>query len=560
MASPSFERAPAAASSPSPSPGALLFLRGRDADARVRALVAQRRSLRPALGSLALALVERRAYEKLGFRSLGDYARERLGLTARAVREHARVWKALAPLPLLRASLLSGEVSFSAVRRAVALVPPELDAMAAKSLRGRTVRAAEAMVAALRAGEGVAAEAERPPERVEVRLHVPAPLAARWCAALELARRMAGESLPAWEAAEAMAAEGLAALPPDVVAEASERLGVQRREPARARPRTPRVSREHGLRHHAFPLLPWSQAAAPRGHPLDPDALLAFARAATPHALDAALRRTIRGLQQIDHDLGLLLRQLLERRLYRELGFPTFERYAEERADLSPRTARRRVRLARQGAPASPLATAFRSGALTEAQALGVADACDPSSEAWWVGFARAHTLRRLGDEVAQQGATRTAVAFRAPPEAADVILLALEAARLHLARAAGCDAGAAAAFSWLVEHALEAWQEQGATFHDYADFTRDGFRCTAPGCTARRNLHAHHVVFRSAGGPDVPWNRTTLCAFHHLRGVHARTVSCQGRAPDGLEFALGLRAEGPPLLRARSGDVLAAR
>jgi hypothetical protein len=116
---------------------------------------------------------------------------------------------------------------------------------------------------------------------------------------------------------------------------------------------------------------------------------------------------------------------------------------------------------------------------------------------------------------------------------------------------------GAADAFSWLVEHALAAWEAAGRTFHDYADFERDGFRCTAPGCTARRNLQSHHVVFRSHGGPDVAWNRTTLCAFHHLRGIHARTVSCHGRAPGALAFALGLRSAGPPLLRALSGDVL---
>jgi hypothetical protein len=108
-----------------------------------------------------------------------------------------------------------------------------------------------------------------------------------------------------------------------------------------------------------------------------------------------------------------------------------------------------------------------------------------------------------------------------------------------------------------MLDHAIAEWRTQGDSFHDYADFSRDRFRCTAPGCTARRNLHAHHIVFRSHAGPDTPRNRTTLCAFHHLRGIHAGTVSCQGHAPDGLVFALGVRATGPPLLRAASGDVL---
>lgn len=41
-------------------------------------------------------------------------------------------------------------------------------------------------------------------------------------------------------------------------------------------------------------------------------------------------------------------------------------------------------------------------------------------------------------------------------------------------------------ALAWMIEHAILAWTEQGAQFHDYADFERDGYRCTAPGCTGR--------------------------------------------------------------------------
>jgi hypothetical protein len=51
-----------------------------------------------------------------------------------------------------------------------------------------------------------------------------------------------------------------------------------------------------------------------------------------------------------------VLRQILERELYRELGFGRFEEYVVERLDLSARTARRLVRLAH--APEA-VATAF---------------------------------------------------------------------------------------------------------------------------------------------------------------------------------------------------------
>jgi hypothetical protein len=47
-----------------------------------------------------------------------------------------------------------------------------------------------------------------------------------------------------------------------------------------------------------------------------------------------------------------------------------------------------------------------------------------------------------------------------------------------------------------------------------------------------------------------------TLCAFHHLRGIHAGRVRCTGRAPDGLRWQLGIRAGAAPLASYRSGDV----
>lgn len=69
------------------------------------------------------------------------------------------------------------------------------------------------------------------------------------------------------------------------------------------------------------------------------------------------------------------------------------------------------------------------------------------------------------------------------------------------------------------------------------------------PACSARRGLESHHLHFQSAGGADEPWNRTTLCAFHHYRGVHLGQLGIRGRAPDRLVFELGVG-------RFRSGDL----
>jgi hypothetical protein len=74
---------------------------------------------------------------------------------------------------------------------------------------------------------------------------------------------------------------------------------------------------------------------------------------------------------------------------------------------------------------------------------------------------------------------------------------------------------------------------------------------CSTPRCAARagRNLQDHHIVFRSRGGSDALANRTTLCAWHPLRGVHAGRMRCTGAAPDALRFELGIRRGRRPLL-----------
>ena len=74
----------------------------------------------------------------------------------------------------------------------------------------------------------------------------------------------------------------------------------------------------------------------------------------------------------------------------------------------------------------------------------------------------------------------------------------------------------------------------------------RDGWRCTAPGCTARAELEKHHVRYRSHGGGDDPSNLTTLCRFHHRQGEHGGLLRVRGRAPDALRFRLGNGPDAP--------------
>ncbi|MGV8121403.1 MAG: HNH endonuclease [Candidatus Xenobiia bacterium LiM19] len=51
----------------------------------------------------------------------------------------------------------------------------------------------------------------------------------------------------------------------------------------------------------------------------------------------------------------------------------------------------------------------------------------------------------------------------------------------------------------------------------------RDGCHCQVPGCSNCRNLHAHHLVFRSQGGCDEPWNELCLCTKNLAVPVHTK-------------------------------------
>lgn len=98
-----------------------------------------------------------------------------------------------------------------------------------------------------------------------------------------------------------------------------------------------------------------------------------------------------------------------------------------------------------------------------------------------------------------------------------------------------------------MLEDYVGTWDDPEAMPKRASDriYTRDGWRCTAPGCTSRRNLEDHHLEYRSHGGSNDPSNRTTLCRFHHQMGEHGLVASCRGTAPLGIVWRLGREGVG---------------
>src|SRR5438552_2355975 len=81
-------------------------------DGWLRRLAGQDARCRMVLGRLARAFLHVRGQQGLGFARLGDYARERLGMSARELQSLARVSARLEGLPEIRRAYENGEVSW----------------------------------------------------------------------------------------------------------------------------------------------------------------------------------------------------------------------------------------------------------------------------------------------------------------------------------------------------------------------------------------------------------------------------------------------------------------
>src|SRR5438093_8289674 len=413
-------------------------------DGWLRRLAAQDARGRIVLGRLARAFLRRRGHHDLGFSRLGDYSRERLGISAREHQSLATVSARLERLPQLRAAFADGVLSWAQIRLLTAVATPEDEAEWLARAEGRTVRALAAVMRTPPDGED--------DDAARFRLRCPRRVRLLWQEVVALARRLAGSDLTQGQAAEAIAAEGLSARP-----RCAETWPAA--EPPVPTPADPDETRA------VFADLDWS--AIRDAVPHDIDGLEADGDGLDPFALDARMRAVLRAMRRIDWQLGRLLRVFLDRRLYRLMEFPSAERYVIERLGLSPRKARALVAVERK---------------------------------------------------------TWQAVAFAHPH---DSLIGGLELLLLHVKA------------EW-----------EGQPRHRDPVFARDGWRCAVPICTARRELHDHHVVFRSRGGGNARANRITLCAWHHLRGVHAGRVQAEGEAPDRITWQIGVRPGRRALVR----------
>jgi phosphatidylserine/phosphatidylglycerophosphate/cardiolipin synthase-like enzyme len=125
------------------------------------------------------------------------------------------------------------------------------------------------------------------------------------------------------------------------------------------------------------------------------------------------------------------------------------------------------------------------------------------------------------------------------PVSVAEVVKAAFRAARAAAKRWLS----AGECLVTLAEHFVEVWRAQLKQANTLARriLARDRHFCQVPGCS-RAAVHSHHIKLRSQGGSNDPSNQISLCAAHHLHGIHGGRMRVTGAAPDKLAWEFGLR------------------
>jgi hypothetical protein len=555
---------------------------------RLARLAATVGPLRRLLAAIAERLIATKAPERLCYPRLGDFARERVGISARQLQELARVHRALAGLPALECALVANRLSWSKVRLIARVATAEDEAAwIARALTLPTRRLEREVRDATRCPEPEDAEEALPQRRVAVRC-TPV-VREKWILVCEMAERVAGQRLRAGEVLELVAAEVFSAISIDpAFAEIPD-------EPSARLPSKAASARE--------------EAAAPeprarsRGLPRTIASLAAGLDEADAFELDRRLRLAVRLEQTLDAAIAPLLRRVTSPGYEWRGDYCTLPTYASEQLGMSVSKARALLRLERAADVCPELRDAYRSGRLSWVKAhcllplllLDIPGEWRPA----WVSWAERVTVRRLEEDVERALLLRAGhslawqrcqfhperardaippaerqmcahdvdteatqlLAWRVPCDVAVLFRAVRETLRSRLRAAHGRFLGDGEVFEALLDCALLAWtlRDPRARRPDPV-IERESYRCAVPGCTSRRNLHDHHLTFRSAGGSDTPANRIALCAFHHQRCLHVGLMRIRGRAPDGLVFELGLRRGAPPLVRYRSGDIAVPR
>lgn len=296
---------------------------------------------------------------------------------------------------------------------------------------------------------------------------------------------------------------------------------------------------------------------------------------------------------------GRLLLDMMAHSLQQELMFLTIDHYCWSRLGISGSTARSRIRMAKDFYHYPDLRAAYMSEELTneKVRLLGKVFWAGTSRMEEWIEYARKVTALSLSKAVAgfirlyeassserydmtpweihdcterqilekcsrgigrpqrfdlqmsAQGAhliPEITNHFYLPADLRELWDLAYSSYEWHCEEAEA-SSDVSAFITTLLINFLETWAPSKERFDLHKRvLERDGYRCQIPGCTCRRNLHLHHIIFRSHGGSDEEENLITVCSAHHLRCIHEGHIVIKGTAGD-LTVILGASGKDEP-------------
>ena len=291
----------------------------------------------------------------------------------------------------------------------------------------------------------------------------------------------------------------------------------------------------------------------------------------SPEELDAEIVRWCRVLVGRDLEIGKLWLVFSAQRGWVALGIADEKQYARERMGMSWSSLKQRALFARHVERLPALGVAVASGVIGFEAAMLVGRVATPSTVDAWIARATQRTVKHLREEVravslreqlGDEGPLpppdereleevaefeRAAMSgellqdlFRGKPRSSQISVPAGSGRIVRLRVSAGQAAAlhrlrrrfervappGASFIAWLCFAVWDAWSPIAGEVINRWDhiYRRDRYRCASPVCS-RRELTAHHLVFRSHGGSDHVHNIITLCSVCHLSGIHGGTL-----------------------------------
>ena len=461
--------------------------------------------------------VGRRAMD-LSYSNIGDYAREELGINASTATKMARLARRLRDRPLVREAVRQGELT---ARKAEIIAPVAVgDDQARWILIGKaeTVRSLNARV-----------KAPADPDEE------------KW---VNLCADVSPEQLPTLD-------EGLrlAGVIVGATATKMQRLNAWAEEFQSSHPAPPDERADDVLFIAEDDLEPLKKHLEDENHQWA--GLAAVQPLKAPHSneeidpwrIHAELKQHLEKRTRWDDVFGHVAMLFKQSRAWELLGFASFGHYCEEQLGMAERTVMQRIALERSLSRIPLLRQALREKRISYEKARIIARHAQGEEVQGWIEKAETMTcvaLRRaMQDKDEAQMCARGTFSAWMTVSVAEVVKAAFRAARAAAKRWLSAGECLVA----LAEHFIETWRAQlkQANTLQRRVRARDKHFCQVPGCS-RAAVHAHHIKPRSQGGSDDPENLISLCAAHHLFGIHGGRMRVTGTAPDKLVWEFGLR------------------